>query len=218
MSFWKPGSSDIVNNDAIYDQKHETQSTENCSLPNSSPNKLTLSKGIMTMKFMKRKTEADQAAVDEAAKRRKLLTTEWSSELNDNSSEIDGNNLIRTTFVKDEVDLLSALPGRRSFGGYNKAMERHYEQIMDEKRFDKATERANKMSVSDSEMVERYQDLIGLPRGPNQGKAAKHVMSKNNSGSNNHKNNNSRSNNTDDGNRRTGDNNHKASINKKRNK
>jgi hypothetical protein len=59
--------------------------------------------------------------------------------------------------------------GRRSFGGFNKAVERHYEQMMDEKRFDKASERASKNSVSDTEMLNRYETLIGLPRGPNQG-------------------------------------------------
>ena len=59
--------------------------------------------------------------------------------------------------------------GRRSFGGFNKAVERNYEQMMDEKRFDKASERATKNSVSDTEMLARYENLIGLPRGPSQG-------------------------------------------------
>lgn len=40
---------------------------------------------------------------------------------------------------------------------------------MDEKRFDKASERASKNSISDTEMLARYENLIGLPRGPNQG-------------------------------------------------
>ena len=40
---------------------------------------------------------------------------------------------------------------------------------MDEKRFDKASERATKNSVSDTEMLARYENLIGLPRGPSQG-------------------------------------------------
>ena len=48
-------------------------------------------------------------------------------------------------------------------------MERNYEQMMDEKRFDKASERASKNSVSDTEMLARYENLIGLPRGPSQG-------------------------------------------------
>lgn len=59
--------------------------------------------------------------------------------------------------------------GRRSFGGFNKAVERNYEHMMDEKRFDKASERASKNSVSDAEMLARYENLIGLPRGPSQG-------------------------------------------------
>ena len=40
---------------------------------------------------------------------------------------------------------------------------------MDEKRFDKASEKAAKSSVSDTEMLARYESLIGLPRGPSQG-------------------------------------------------
>ena len=61
------------------------------------------------------------------------------------------------------------LLGRRSFGGFNKAVELNYEQIMDEKRFNKASEKAAKSSVSDTEMLARYESLIGLPRGPSQG-------------------------------------------------
>ena len=83
--------------------------------------------------------------------------------------------------TKEEHDFMSALPGRRSFGGANKAVERNYEQMMDEKRFDKASERASKNSVSDTEMLARYENLIGLPRGPSQGarpKQEKYVRKK----------------------------------------
>ena len=41
--------------------------------------------------------------------------------------------------------------------------------MIDEKRFDKASERSSKNSVSDAEMLARYENLIGLPRGPSQG-------------------------------------------------
>lgn len=63
--------------------------------------------------------------------------------------------------------------GRRSFGGFNKAVERNYEQMIDEKRFDRASERASKNTVSDAEMLARYENLIGLPRGPSQGVRSK---------------------------------------------
>ena len=67
------------------------------------------------------------------------------------------------------VKCLLHASGRRSFGGYNKAVERNYEQIIDEKKFNKASEKASKNSVSDAEMLARYENLIGLPRGQSQG-------------------------------------------------
>ena len=101
------------------------------------------------MKFMKRKADADQAVMDEAEKRRKLLDDQWTGEPHapDTSTstamQIDGVDVevdvagasyndrhegrsrsIR--YEREEGDLLSALPGRRSFGGYNNAVERHY--------------------------------------------------------------------------------------------
>lgn len=65
------------------------------------------------------------------------------------------------------------ITGRRSFGGCNIAVERNYEQMMDQRKFNKSTEKVYKNSVSDSEMLERYENLIGLPRGPNQGQRPK---------------------------------------------
>jgi hypothetical protein len=116
------------------------------------------------MKFMKRKSDAEADAKEEAEKRRKLLDSQWTA---DNDMTVaNGDRLICT---RDDSDLLSALPGRRSFGGFNKPIERHYEQIMDERRFEKALEKSKKNAVSDEEMVARYETLIGLPRGPNQG-------------------------------------------------
>lgn len=67
------------------------------------------------------------------------------------------------------MNLFLLTTGRRSFGGFNKAVERNYEQIIDEKRFNKASEKASKNSVSDAEMLVRYESLIGLPRGQSQG-------------------------------------------------
>jgi hypothetical protein len=42
--------------------------------------KPTLSKGVMTMKFMKRKSDADIQLREEAEKRRKLIDNAWTSE------------------------------------------------------------------------------------------------------------------------------------------
>jgi hypothetical protein len=42
--------------------------------------KPALSKGVMTMKFMKRKSDADIQLREEAEKRRKLIDNAWTSE------------------------------------------------------------------------------------------------------------------------------------------
>ena len=97
----------------------------------------------MTMKFMKRKADADQAMMDDAEKRRKLLDDQWSCEPQDSTAmQIEGVEVEvdivtashnghhershTTRYERVEGDLMSALPGRRSFGGYNPAVERHY--------------------------------------------------------------------------------------------
>ena len=95
------------------------------------------------MKFMKRKADAEQAASEEAEKRRKLLDDHWSSDHHDapqeqtiSSSNVSINAASSSSsssggprYDREEGDLMSALPGRRSFGGYNPAMERYYSQV-----------------------------------------------------------------------------------------
>lgn len=86
--------------------------------------------------------------------------------------EIEGTQSI--VFIQETTDPLSLLPGRRSFQNCNAAVERNYSARMDELNFDITATRGRKSgaaginSVSDEEMLERYQHLVGLPRGPNQ--------------------------------------------------
>ena len=69
---------------------------------------------------------------------------------------------INTPLPDAEVNIAS-LPGRRSFRGFNPAVERHYNTVMNNQRYD------SKLAViSDEDMVQRYDELVGLPRGPNQ--------------------------------------------------
>jgi M-phase phosphoprotein 6 len=164
QSFWKPGEK--ASSDHAPGSANPRSSTPN----DGSVQKPTLSKNVMAMKFMKRKADNDSALLEDDEKRKKLLDSHWPS-----SGSSSANNpaecglLDGSRFSKESGDLMAALPGRRSFGGFNKAVERYYEQIMDEKRFNRAAEKANKNSVSDEEMLARYESLIGLPRGPNQG-------------------------------------------------
>ena len=129
--------------------------------------------------------------MDEAEKRRKLLNADWSdgqdagrddvaismvtasasSGISNSSSSNSSSSSASSSgrFEREEGDMMSALPGRRSFGGFNKAIERHYSEIMDEKRFNVASSSSAPGAISDQEMLDRYQNLVGLPRGPNQG-------------------------------------------------
>jgi hypothetical protein len=40
---------------------------------------------------------------------------------------------------------------------------------VDEQHYNKVTERASRNTITDEEMVQRYENLVGLPRGPSQG-------------------------------------------------
>lgn len=130
---------------------------------------------------MKRKEELEDEKKEER-KRRKLENSmnEWNGPdfndennqmLIDNSLDNENKSNLITSVIVEHKNIYAALPGRRSFGGFNKNVEREYERQIDEEKFDKAMEKAKKNTVSDEEMLSRYQNLIGLPRGPNQGKA-----------------------------------------------
>ena len=71
--------------------------------------------------------------------------------------------------TEDDSDLFQVLPGRRSFGGFNKSVEKYYHEVFDEQRLQKLGDKAKNNTISDEEMLKRYENLIGLPRGPNQG-------------------------------------------------
>ena len=211
MSFWKPGQQ------APAAPAPAPAPVAAAAETNKSPNGTSskgLSTNVMNMRFMKRKADAEQAAVDEAEKRRKLLNADWSDGQRDggggggsdgvamsvvdpasaigsssgsgsssscgsssnssSSSSSSGSSSSRSGagwYEREDGDMMSALPGRRSFGGFNKAMERHYSEVMDEKRFNAAASSSSggANAVSDQEMLARYQNLVGLPRGPNQG-------------------------------------------------
>lgn len=80
-------------------------------------------------------------------------------------------------YIQETKDPLSLLPGRRSFQNCNAAVERNYRSRMDELNLDISAAMGGRRisvgpnlngGVSDEEMLERYQHLVGLPRGPNQ--------------------------------------------------
>ena len=85
MSFWKPGSkqrdqlqqSVQLNDEAIMQPLNHVTTLK---IAPEKDVKTSLSKGVMTMKFMKRKADADLEAISAAEKRRKMLDSSWISE------------------------------------------------------------------------------------------------------------------------------------------
>ena len=83
MSFWKPGT---IKSDGNGNQQSQAANAQQAKSSTSSrtntesDTKTTLSKGVKTMKFMKRKADADQEAVIFAEKRRKQLDSTWTSD------------------------------------------------------------------------------------------------------------------------------------------
>lgn len=182
--FWKPGSKLIKSKNGSEDKNEKAVSVnsrnsiaikrqqDNNSPPNvpDSASKLGLSKSVMSMKFMKRK--ADENSIENEEKNRKMKVTElmWSESRQQSHLQTEKSELI---CEKDESDVLSLFPGRRSFGGFNKAVERYFQKYLDDQKLDRIVTTktvSSKYDVDDKEMLERYDQLIGLPRGPNQGK------------------------------------------------
>eukprot|EP01039_Chlorochromonas_danica_P000949 gene949-1031_t len=136
--------------------------------PSSSSSSTTpvLSKSVMSMKFMKRKESVDQPEGD------RLLHLQGGDWMKDSrtAERVPVHSAGGLHCVRDFADLYAALPGRRSFGGANKAMERYYQSVVADKYKEKVKKESDKDVIDDEEMVRRYQQLVGLPRGPNQGK------------------------------------------------
>lgn len=118
------------------------------------PQSLSLSKSVMGMKFMKRSTETDLNDKEDRAKRLRLVET--MPRQPPDRGEGEG-----ALYRFEECDDVAAMPGRLSFGGFNRSVERHYEQAMAAHRYERKV--ANGDVITDEEFVARYTNLIGLP-------------------------------------------------------
>lgn len=148
MSFWKPGTPQAP----VAKAPAKAATVEKIST--SSVVKPKLSKGVMGMKFMKQKeTTGDTQIIKSTA----LENFERST-----NSKLE--------CFTEHFDFVAALPGRRSFNGCNKAVERHYEQVLDDLKYKRKITATKSDTISDEDMLKRYESLIGLPRGPSQGK------------------------------------------------
>jgi M-phase phosphoprotein 6 len=85
MSFWKPGSKqrdEVQQKNKLNDEAMpapDNRSSMQKNVPEKDV-KTSLSKGVMTMKFMKRKADADLEAITAAEKRRRALDSSWISD------------------------------------------------------------------------------------------------------------------------------------------
>ena len=137
--YWKPGGQ----------QQAPNASTKTTNVTNKDTNTTTtstLSKSVMSMKFMKRKLDNnnnDNNDNNDNVKRRNI---------NDNNDNNDNKTITKITYSNDN-SIFSTLPGRRSYGGFNKEVERHYEHIMNERRYEKQVTKAIKNTISDEEMA-----------------------------------------------------------------
>jgi len=83
---------------------------------------------------------------------------------------------LQCTFEK--TSLWTALPGRRSFGGFNKVIEKWHSSVMDTRRQEARYEDKDKggggsasgsAMLEDEDMLKKYENLVSLPRGPSMG-------------------------------------------------
>jgi len=144
--YWKPGGQQAPNASSNATNKSTNATNKDINTTTTS----TLSKSVMSMKFMKRKLDSnnnnnnDNNDNNDNVKRRNI---------NDNNDNNNNNKTITKITYTNDNSIFSTLPGRRSYGGFNKEVERHYEHIMNERRYEKQVTKAIKNTISDEEMA-----------------------------------------------------------------
>lgn len=156
--FWKPGSLPPKATD-----KSAVKSCNNATEKSG----VQLSKSVMGMKFMKRKEETDLYKATERERLSRLNDKYLSYEnlSKENAKDAATYDTSNATQILLSPDAHLSFPGRRSFGGFNRAVEKHYQSIVSGE-----VDQNSATTITDEEMLQRYEELVGLPRGPNQGK------------------------------------------------
>ena len=167
-AFWKPGSAVSAASSGPVPASAVTEAVAGPA-PEAPQPAYKMSANLADMKFMKRKEEAAEQNKEEGEKRRKLLDATWTNPtpqpLAVAQQPQDGSG--KLVCVVEAVDLYSTLPGRRSFGGFNAVVERAYANALNTS-LDEPS-----MDVEEESILKKYEELVSLPRGPNQGKAKK---------------------------------------------
>ena len=141
-SFWKPGSS---------------QTASSSLAPKAAAGKPKLSGNVMSMKFMKRKDDMDEVFEEEERKRRRLLHYEDSGG-GEGEPALVPSTVSKLVVTVEKVSLYSSLPGRRSFRGANKIIERQYTNTMESQRIDKkyGSSSSSSEDLDVEELLKRY--------------------------------------------------------------
>lgn len=176
MSFWRPGTAK-PNESGIISSPVTSKDENNGKVLETKEGKATLSKSVMTMKFMKRKATPDMNEMNSNKKSKAHETIQDSSELIihqklieelSQNYDLSNNSYQEIQHSNSSYKCDQTFPGRRSYGGFNKAVELNYQNYLDEKRYNKLT-KSKAWSIDENEVIERCEQLISLPRGPNQG-------------------------------------------------
>ncbi|KXJ18432.1 M-phase phosphoprotein 6 [Exaiptasia diaphana] len=119
------------------------------------PAKVTLSKNLMEMKFMQRRSESNYRKELEEERKRMIDESHWVIQ---KAGSERGQVEIEPSYIKCE-QLYSN--GRMSFKNFNPTVEKLFKEMkaLDEEMF--SEERERETTVSDEEMARRYDTLVG---------------------------------------------------------
>ncbi|DAZ98902.1 TPA: hypothetical protein N0F65_001341 [Lagenidium giganteum] len=158
---WKPGSAKPAPAPA-------SKQTGNVNAKDAAPvaetkrttTKAALSQKTLAMKFMQRKKVSDAQKL-EAAKARQQEDT-WMADADEDTTESD--ELVCFPDVRDPS--LPTVFARRSFGGFNKAVEDEYRVATRQLKLEESEARELREEVSAEDMAARMIKYTGLMRGP----------------------------------------------------
>ncbi|XP_058946576.1 M-phase phosphoprotein 6 [Pocillopora verrucosa] len=120
------------------------------------PVKKTLSKNLMEMKFMKRKAETDYRRQLEEERQRAIEESHWVL----NGQEQEDRSCIE--FEPSYVQCEELYPnGRMSFKNFNPTVEKMFKEMIAEEDLAQSEAREREETVSDEEMAQRYENLVG---------------------------------------------------------
>ena len=176
---WKPGNPAPSSIDTET-KPSDTEQSAPVAVDNKTPPK-KLSGSTLNMRFMQRKAEAEEAA---ARKQKAEQDASTQQNINDDDEDGDASMLendegpdssTMTPLIATDADIYGLeadIIGRRSFGGFNKAVAENWSSALAlrQKGIGKSS---NKTTLSDEELLRRYEKYVtGKADGPDVDKRA----------------------------------------------